>query len=199
MKVQRFDDRDTWLDARRGRITGTRAGNLLSKRDKAPIKGFYELIAERVAIPASDENVMDRGLRLEDEAMTRFETETGKEVDKSLVIWSRDDEDAIAISPDGAIGNTEAVECKCLASEKHIESYLTQMIPSEYDAQVTQYFVVNDDLQTLHFVFYDPRMPRDFFWIDVTREQVQDSVEKFLEMERSVLAQVAEIEKQLTF
>ena len=38
---------------------------VILKRDKKPLKGFYELIAEQVAIPADGENAMDRGKRLE--------------------------------------------------------------------------------------------------------------------------------------
>lgn len=199
MKVTTYEDRESWLEARRGKITGTRVGKLLSKRDGKPLSGYYELIAEIVAIPHDGENVMDRGLRLEDEAIERFTKETGKKVSKDLVIWSREDNPDIALSPDGAIGKTEALECKCLSSAAHIETYLTQHIPDEYWPQVLQYFVVNDTLQTLHFVFYDPRMPKDFFWIDVTREQVEAEVQLWTEREHKVLEEVKKIVEQLTF
>ena len=199
MKILKFDDEKTWLGARLGKITGTRVGGLLSKRDKKPLKGYYELIAERVAIPHDGENVMDRGKRLEDEAMERFALETGKKVDADLVLWVREDDDNIAISPDGSIGKTEAVECKCLNSASHIEAYLTQKIPSEYDCQVLQYFIVNDSLKTLYFVFYDPRMPKDFFYLSVKRKDMEKQIEEYLEMERRVLKEVEEISNSLTF
>lgn len=199
MKIQKFEDKEVWLEARRGRITGTRAGYLVSKRDSKPLKGYYELIAERVAIPHDGENVMDRGIRLEEEAVARFSKAYGKKVNTDLVIWSREDNSDIAISPDGSIGKTEAVECKCLSSASHIEAFLTQQIPDEYWGQVIQYFVVNDKLKTLHFVFYDPRMPKDFFWIDVKREDIQERIDGFLDMENRVLAEVKKIEEALTF
>lgn len=199
MKVEKFKDKNEWLNARRGRITGTRAGNLLGKRDKKPLKGYYEVIAERVAVPRDDENRMDRGLRLEDEAIQRFAAETGKKVNTDLVIWSRDDDSAIALSPDGFIGKKEAVEVKCLDSAAHIEAFLTQSIPGNYEAQATQYFVVNDDLEILYFVFYDPSMPKDFFFLTVHREEIQERIADFLEMQRAVLEQVKEIEERLTF
>jgi len=207
MKQQLFDNREDWLDARLGRITGTRLGNLWSSRDKKYKKGFYELIAERVAIPASEENAMDRGIRLEEIAIARFMEETKKKVNTDLVIWSRDEESDIAISPDGFIEKkvkgvkkaVEAVECKCLNSASHIEAYLTKKIPSEYEAQVLQYFIVNDDLKKLYFIFFDPRMPIDFFYVERTREDLQEEIDTYLAIERQVLAEVAEIEKQLTF
>lgn len=200
MKTEKYSNKDEWLEARRGRITGSRAGSMFSKHDKAPLKAFYEIIAERVAVPKDDEAAMDRGTRLEDEAIKRFEKETKKKVDTSLVIWAREDDANIAVSPDGFIGKTEAVECKCLNSAAHIEAFLTNRIPSEYEGQRIQYFVVNDKLKTLHFVFYDPRLPKiDYFEIEVTRKEVQGQVDEYLEMEREALKKIADIERQLTF
>ena len=197
MKTKTFTDEQDWLDARRGRITGTRLKDLIVKRGTGKKKGFYEIIAERIAIPATEESAMDRGKRIEDEAIERFIKETGKEVNNDLILWHRDDDENIAVSPDGQIGETEAVEVKCLSSASHIEAWLTKEIPSEYEYQVLQYFIVNDKLETLYFVFYDPRMPKDFFFYEVKRDQVK--VDEYLELERRVLEEIADIEKTLTF
>lgn len=199
MKIIKFDNEEQWLDYRRGKVTGTRLGGLLSKRDKKPLKGFYEVIAERIAVPHDGENVMDRGIRLEDEAIKRFEKEANKKVDSSLIILTRDDDESIAISPDGIIGKTEAVEVKCLNSASHIEAYLTKEVPKDYELQVLQYFIVNDSLKTLYFVFYDPRMPKDFFYLTINRKDITDKVVEYLELEREALKQIKEIEDQLTF
>lgn len=198
MKVIRFNNEEQWLEARLGKITGTRLKDLVSKNGGKKI-GFYEVAAERIAIPASDELAMDRGKRLEEEACARFAKETGKKVKNELVLWVRDDNEDIAISPDGTIGTTEAVECKCLSSARHLEAWITKKIPSEYEYQVIQYFVVNSKLKTLYFVFYDPRMPKDFFWIEVKRKDVQDQVDFCLDTEMQVLLEIARIEKELTF
>lgn len=207
MKITKFETEEEWLEGRLGRITGSRAGALIGKRDLKPKKGYYELIAERVAIPSNGENPMDRGHRIESEAIERFCKATKKKVNTDLVIWHRDEDDSIAISPDGYIEKkvkgvkkiVGGVECKCLNSASHIEAWLTKEIPSEYQDQVTQYFVVNDDLETLFFVFYDPRMPIDLFWIEIRREDRLVEIHASLEMERKVLAEVAAIEAQLTF
>lgn len=204
MKILKFETQDEWLDGRRGKITGTKAGKLFSKRDKKPLKGYYELIAERVAIPASGENVMDRGHRLEIDGVVRFEKETGKSTNKDLVIMCRDENDSIAYSPDAFIEGkkgiiTEDVEVKCLNSASHIEAWLTKKVPSEYEDQIIQGFVVNDKLETRYMVFYDPRMPIDFFYLTITRKEVEEQVGNFLEMERKVLLEISEIEKELTF
>lgn len=199
MKTLTFKTQEEWLEARLGRVTGTRLKDLVNKRGGKPKIGYYELIAERIAIPASEENVMDRGHRLEDEAVQLFAEGIEKKINTDLVLWCRDDNENIAISPDGYIGETEAVEVKCLSSARHIEAWLTKEIPAEYHEQVVQYFVVNDKLEKLYFVFYDPRMPKDFFYLEVSRPDVQKTVDEYLELEIMVLAQIEEIEKQLTF
>ena len=197
MKIEKYESREEWLDARLGRVTGTRLKDLVSK---GKVKtGFYEIIAERIAIPADEENHMDRGLRLEDDALQRFAKESGKKVENELVIWAREDDPNIAISPDGTIGETEAVECKCLSSARHIEAWLTKEVPSEYEMQAFQYFIVNDKLQTLYFCFYDPRMPKDFFYLTIKRSEIQEQVGMYLALEREALAKIAQIEQELTF
>ena len=198
MKSQTYEDRDAWLLARKGKITGSRVKDLIVKRGTGKKKGFYELIAERIAIPAGDENPMDRGNRLEKEAIVRFEQETGLKVDTSLVLWSRDDEESIAISPDGFIGEYNAVEVKCLSSASHIEAYLTKEIPSEYQDQAIQYFVVNDKLETLYSVFYDPRIPcKDYFVIITTRESLGTKIDEYREYQIGVINEVDQIVNDL--
>jgi predicted phage-related endonuclease len=199
MQIQKFENEIDWQLARSGRITGTRLGGLVVKRGTGKKIAFYELISERLGIPADDESAMLRGKRLEAEALQAFTEATGKEVDGSLMLWSRDDDESIAISPDGMIGDTEAVECKCLSSARHIEALLTQKIPSDYEYQVLQYFCVNDQLQTLYFCFYDPRiLAKPFFFIEVKREDVQSEVDQYLAYQREVLEEVNKIVLELS-
>lgn len=172
-------------------------------------KGFYDLIAERIALAPDGENPMDRGNRLEHDAIARFTKDTGIEVNTDLVVFAREDNESIALSPDGFIepkkaGSlkvTEMVEVKCLNSGTHIEAYLTKKIPSDYHHQKLQYFIVNDDLQKLHWIFYDPRMPEglDCFVHEIHRKDVQDEVELYLDYQRKILEEVDEIVNQLTF
>lgn len=199
MKTIKFNSEEDWLAARRGKVTGTRLADLIPKRGGGYKIGYYELIAERIALPATEEAAMDRGHRLEADALDRFEAETGKKVDKDLAMWVRDDNEDIAISPDGIVGKTEAVEVKCLASARHLEAFMTGEIPGDYEEQVLQYFIVNDELEALHFVFYDPRMPKDFFFFTRTRAEVAEKVSEYLAMERRVLEEIRELESQLTF
>lgn len=201
MKTSKYDDRDSWLNARKGKITGSRLKDIVAKRGTGKKKGFYELIAERVAVEDDgNETPMDRGTRLESEAIERFASETGQEVDTSLVIWQRDDNENIAISPDGFIGDEEAVEAKCLSTASHIEAWLTQKIPSDYEFQKLQYFIVNESLKRLFFVFYDPRIAcKPYFVIEVTREDIQKEIDEYLQYQIDTLREVDEIVNSLTF
>jgi predicted phage-related endonuclease len=201
MKTLKFDDRDSWLVARRGKITGSRLKDIIVKRGTGYKIGFYELIAEKIAIAPDGENVMDRGNRLEDEGIAKLSEKIGKKIDTSLVIWTRDDDENIAVSPDGVIGKTEAAEIKCLSSARHLEAFLTKAIPDEFEFQRLQYFIVNDKLKKLYFGFYDPRMPENiqFFFIEVKREDVQADIDLYLEYQRKVIQEVNQIVNDLTF
>ena len=204
MKITQYDSREEWLDARRGRITGSRLKDLIVKRGTGKKIGFYELIAERLGIPADGENPMDRGTRLEEEAIAEFVKNTGKKVNTDLVIWSRDENDAIAISPDGYILKGKkiegACEAKCLSSARHIEALLTGEIPTEYQEQKIQYFVVNEDLKVLYFIFYDPRLlAKPYFVIEVKREDVEDEIKFHLDYQKQILDEVDRIVDSLTF
>lgn len=200
MKTLKFENKDDWMLARRGKITGSRLKDILVKRGGGRKKGFYELIAERIALQPDSENPMDRGTRLEDIAIERFRKETGKKVDTTMIIWEREDNPDIAVSPDGVINKTEAVEVKCLNTASHIEALLTQQIPSEYEDQVTQYFIVNDNLKKLYFIFYDPRMTvKDFFFYEIKRSDLSEKITEYLEYQKNVLAEVEQIVKDLTF
>lgn len=201
MKILKFEDEETWMAARKGKITGSRLGDVLPKKTGGMKKGYYELIAERIATAPDGERPMERGKRLEDEAIAHFAKESGKEVNTDLVIWTRDEDESIAISPDGSIASeTEGVEAKCLSSASHIEAWLTQQIPKDYEEQAIQYFCVNDKLSTLHFVFYDPRIPaKDYFVIEMKRKDVAEKVEKYLEEQRTILLSVNAVVNNLTF
>lgn len=256
MNILKFSDRLFWLGSREGKITGTRAGNLvgasptkemmleilkeggieapktakkddleklltpgaremLMKRIQKKL-GYYELIAERLGVPADGEFPMERGARLEKEAIEHFREKTGKEVEDSLVIWERNEQPAIAVSPDGyvipkeGIKVTEAIEVKCLKSSLHIKAYIENKIPEEYEDQALQYFVVNDDLEILHFILYDPRFDMfngnderkvilDYLAFKIERKDVQEEVERRLEIQKFILSGVDEFVNSITF
>lgn len=199
MRTHEFTNQEDWLAFRRGRISGTRVKDVIVKRGTGRKICFYELIAEKLGVESSeDENPMERGLRLEEEAINRFRQESGKKVVAKLIIWTRDDNDNIAISPDAVIGKTEALEVKCLSSAKHLEAYLTQSVPAEYQDQAIQYFVVNEKLKTLYFAFFDPRLPvKQFFYLTLSRKMFAEKIAEYEEVEKMILNDVMDAVKSL--
>jgi hypothetical protein len=201
MKISTFADRESWKVFRMGKVSGSKLSGLITKRGNGIKIGVYELIAERLAIPeAGDLSPMDRGSYLEEEALLRFEAETGIKVNMSLVIWTRDDNERMILSPDGYTEDLKtAVEIKCLNSARHIEALVTGKIPTDYREQVIQYFLVNEELETLYFVFFDPRMTvKEFFYHTVKREEIQSEVDEYLKKEKEVLEYVDEIVSNLS-
>jgi len=193
---------DEWLDFRKGKISGTILGDVYSKRGGRKI-GFYQLIADRLGLEPDDENRMDRGLRLEDEAIEVFEKETGLKVEQGGVCVS-DFNERVMNSPDGLIEKNGryvgAVEIKCISPARHIQAIVEKKIPSEFESQVIQYFIVNDDLEKLYFIIYDPRVTcKPYYCIEVKREEVADKIEFFKNWQIETLKEIDDIVSELAF
>lgn len=198
-----------WLDARRGKISGTILGDIYAKRGGRKV-GFYQVLAERLGLDPDDENRMDRGLRLEDEAAEIFEKKYAIKTEKAgICVSSFSDE--IINSPDrliragakGAKSKTKysrAVEIKCLSPARHLQAVIEDEVPKEFDSQKIQYFIVNDDLEILYFAFYDPRIPSvPFHVIEVRREDVKDQIEFFKNYQLEQLAEMKSLTERLAF
>jgi len=193
---------EAWLDERRGKITGTKLKDIVVKRGTGKKIGFYELIADRLSIP-TDEDPMARGVRLEEEAVKRFEKETGKKVEQ-VGFCVRDDNENISVSPDGLIKSgdvyKEHIEIKCISSAKHLQAYFEQEIPKDHEMQVIQNFIVNDDLETLYFIFYDPRVTvLEYHVIEVPRITLEEDIKKYHQYQVDVLNEIEELVSQLAF
>lgn len=160
------------------------------KLEADPKDEYYKIIAERVARPLTPNDYVDqlgnqpfsmmaRGHILEPEALQAFNDKTGKKANGECVVWEREDNENIYISPDATIGEAEAVEIKCLESWKIIKAYLTQEIPSEFEAQIIKYFVVNEKLEKLYFVFYTDLIPGlEIQIFEINRKDVADKVDE---------------------
>lgn len=205
MKILNIEQRsDEWFNFRKGKISGTMLADLYSKRGGRKI-GFYELIAESLAIDPDDEDRMDRGLRLEDEAIELFAAKYKKNVER-VGVCQNEQYPQIINSPDGLIKKKgsdfypEAVEVKCLSPARHLQAVIENQVPAEFEAQKIQYFIVNPNLEKLYFVFYDPRIVSvPLHIIEVTRKELGDLPEKYLQFQVDQLKEVKEIIERLAF
>lgn len=204
MQVLQFDSIGPWLDARRGRVTGSRLKDIEPKKNGEKKIEFYKVLSERLLDPGyqdhKDENAMQRGNRLEDKALDLYRKQEMREISNELELWHRIDNEWMAVSPDGVTPDrTGAVEVKCLNPARHLEVLLTNTIPEEYEYQGYQYFIVNDKLKWVDFCFYEPRLriADKFFIKRVNRADVLAKLEAIAVMERDQLAQIEEIAKRL--
>lgn len=219
IKISQKDSRDSWLGARLGVVTGTKAKTVAPpKRGNATPAGIYELLAEKIAIPKDGEPERERGLRLEEEALLLTQDKFNLDLDTDCGIWLTDD-GKLGVSPDSAeVGNnpTYAAEAKCLDSKYHLLAILNdtanKKLPNynpldslkfgthDFTYQCKQYFVVNPNLQTLYFTFYDDRIVLDnivHYVITITRSDVEEFIDAQEAYERDALAKVDEMIKTL--
>mgnify|MGYP002516290888 FL=1 len=220
LDVSQANDTEAWLEARRGKITGTKSGKLVydtyrnSERLKTSIE-FWKYAAENYAIEPDGENPMERGHRLENQNATITLTKLGinpETAEYDTGLWVSDTDERIAVSPDVCEKGdkpTWAIECKSLGSAYHLQTVMTyriwkllkpqptpdleafavrwldpittsadsipfDFIPKQYQPQVLQYFVVNENLKTLYFSLYDDRVYGDLCheYIPVTRDSI---------------------------
>lgn len=194
-----------WLQARLGKITGSKLKDIVVERGNMKKDGFYELIAERLSLPElTEEQAHDRGHRLENEALDMFSEFSGLKINKDCGLWVSDRNTNIAVSPDGCIESRgkirEACEVKCLSGKHHLRAIIEDKIGPGFRKQVIQYFIVNDDLRKLYFIFYDPRIAvRPLHVIEFYRMDLEEEIEFYREYEEKVLAEVDKIIEELAF
>ncbi len=172
-----------WLEIRWGKITGTGLKRLLGT-PKAADTLKYEILAQRLSVANADddEKAMDRGVRLESEAIAAFEKKTGKKVTTVGFIQSDFDKN-VGCSPDGMIKKgksyPEQLETKCLTSANHVRAWVENRYPEEHKPQIVMAFISNEQLRILWFVMYDPRIAvKPLLIFKITREELEQDIKE---------------------
>lgn len=126
-----------------------------------------------------DEKPMDRGTRLEGEALDIFEKEEGFKLERGMVLQSS--LPIFMVSPDGVTKDLKIlVEVKCLGWGKHFKAYITKQVPDEHMSQVISYFIAVPTSKFIDVVFYDPRFYDDrlkWFKLRVYREEIETEIQ----------------------
>ena len=155
-----------WFAARAGRVTGSRAADLLAqiKSGEAADRRNYRaaLVLERLTGEPADADgfvspAMQRGVELEPEARAAYEAQTGVLVDQTGFLAH----DALlaGCSLDGHVGDFAGiVEIKCPNSATHLDALKAGGVPSKHVAQITHNLWMTG-AQWCDFVSYDPRFP----------------------------------------
>lgn len=184
-----------WFFKRGGTITGTRLkgimGTLAKRKDVE-----YEILAEKLAIGIGEEDnrtAMEKGVEYEPVAIAEFELEHGVKV-RSTGFAENEKNCKIANSPDGIVEDTdeaEMVEVKCPERKNFVKYVIENVIPEEYNWQVVQYFTVNEKLNKLWFVIYNPSITcHPMHVITVYRKDVKELIDRAIKTQTVVLQEV---------
>lgn len=182
---------------------------------------IYKLIAQRIAKPINPNDYADRipegatysamlrGQILEDEARELISEKLGKKIIPGRV-WQSEENEYMICSPDGEIAESideytdviEAVEIKCLDSWKVVKAYYEKRPPLDYEAQIIQYFLVNENLQKLYFciysdVFTNPDLGLQIF--ELKREDYREKIELTGRVQNATLGLVEREVQKLMF
>ena len=179
MKVHNIEQRSPeWLQLKKGKIGGTRNKQI---KVKGGLPLIYELLAEEgidELEPTYKSAAMEWGIDMEPIAIHEYEKISGINIINSGW-WESDFSELVGLSPDGS-DNTykHAIEVKCPNTKTHIEYIVNGIIPKVYMPQILHYFIVNEKLETLDFISFDPRYRKKPIWIKrVTREDLTLEIE----------------------
>lgn len=163
-----------WLEARKGRITGTKLKDVVGK---TPDKLIYEMIAELYEEKSKYQSEeMSTGILREQWAIDEYQDLTGQIVKEGGFI---EKDQYLGLSPDGLVGQNKAIEVKSPNLQKHIEYIIKNRLPSEYKWQVVHYFVVIDELEEVDFISYNPNLQgKTLHVITVKREDLEEEIEE---------------------
>lgn len=207
MLVKKYETQEEWLEDRYGKISGSKLKDVVVLRGNSRKIGFYQLVADRLAVIEAPMDARERGHLLEADAIAELEKATGLKLnnnvenEKSHIMWVSDENPNMAYSPDGYTDDFKiTAEAKCLSSARHCEIFIEDKIPSDFVPQMLQSFIVNEKQELHYFVSYDPRVTVKPVHIIVTkREDVENEIKFYKEYEEQVLAEVDEIVERLTF
>jgi putative phage-type endonuclease len=145
-------------------VTG--AGKASAQADKYRLTLLSEWMIDGPVEQWAGNQWTERGKLLEPEAVAWYEFESGNEVRPGGFV-TRDD-GLVGASPDGLVGDDGLLELKCPSAWVHLQTLLSDEVPSEHRQQ-TQGELYVSERRWVDFVSYYPGMPK--FRRRVTRDE----------------------------
>ena len=189
-----------WFAARSGRLTGSRARDMLAKIQKgeAAARRDYrmQLACERLTgVPMEDDYInkeMQRGIDKEPDAIGEYEADTGLLVQRTGFICS--DDFLAGCSLDGHIGTFDGIlEVKCPKSTTHIAWMKAGVVPSEHLPQLKHNCWITGAMFA-DFVSFDDRLPTG---LQFFRVRYVPSEKDLLEYELAASLFLSEVEEEV--
>jgi len=163
---------EEWFTARLGKVTGTGFAKVLAKGQGKTRKSYMiQLAAERLTGLAQESYsnaAMEWGTEHEADARIRYEMVNDVSV---LLAGFVELSDEIGTSPDGLVDDEGLLEIKCPNSTTHIETIMSNNVPSQYIPQIQGGMWVAER-QWCDFVSFDPRVTSmPYLCLRVARDQ----------------------------
>lgn len=185
---------EQWLSLRRGKMSASRAKDLLASvkyGESAAFKNYRaELLIERLTGRSPDRYVtrqMEYGTETEGLARTMYSLSTGNIVSESGIYLIEGEN--ICASLDGEIGSDGLVEIKNRVIANHIESIATDKVPTQYYQQIQFQLWVSNKLWG-DYCSYADEMPENaqLFIKRIERDEamIEDIKNKCEDMEKSI-------------
>jgi len=157
---------EEWFAQRLGKVTASRVADVIAKTKSgySASRDNYmaQLVCERLTNTKDagfSSAAMTWGTETEPLARAAYEAATDVLVDEVGFINHPTIEDAGA-SPDGLVGQLGLLEIKCPNTNTHIDTLLTQTVPSKYNIQM-HWQMICTGRHWCDFVSFDPRLPTE--------------------------------------
>jgi len=157
---------DEWFAARLGKVTASRVADVIAKTKTgySTSRDNYmaQLVCERLTGQKGESfsnAAMQWGTDTEPKAREAYMAARFEIVTEVGFVNHQTIEDAGA-SPDGFVGDLGLIEIKCPNTATHIDTLLSQTVPSKYNTQM-QWQMICTGRHWTDFVSYDPRLPAE--------------------------------------
>ena len=176
-----------WFAARLGKVTASRVADVIAKTKTGYSTSrenyMAQLVCERMTgtqAESYNNSAMQWGTDQEPLARAAYEAAADVLVDETGFVIHPTIAEAGA-SPDGLVGDDGLIEIKCPNTSTHIDTLLSEKVPSKYLTQM-MWQMACTGRKWCDFVSFDPRMPEGL-QIFIKRVDYHDSIVKGLESE----------------
>jgi len=157
---------DEWFAARLGKVTASRVADVIAKTKTgySASRDNYmaQLVCERLTGQKGESfsnSAMQWGTETEPQARAAYSA-ARFEIVEEVGFVNHPTIEAAGASPDGLVGALGLIEIKCPNTATHIETLLSQTVPTKYITQMTWQMVCTGR-HFCDFISYDPRLPAE--------------------------------------
>jgi putative phage-type endonuclease len=188
-----------WHSQRLGKVTASRVADVIAKTKTGYSTSrenyMAQLICERLTGTPTESftnAAMQWGTDTEPKARVAYESKTFTSVTEVAMI-SHPSIPNTGASPDGLIGDDGLIEIKCPNTATHIDTVLSDKVPSKYITQM-QWQMACTGRKWCDFVSFDPRMPEG---LQLFIQRVDFDAEYVKMLEAEITGFLAELETKI--